>query len=188
MAAPQNFRTAFNGFNREDVVHYLEYINTKHKNQLDQLTTENKELRNAMPKSDEVQSSALLQEQCAELTQQLETEKSRCAELEAQLTAVPEVVSAPSEALSPLASEELEAYRRAERIEREAKERAELVYFQANGVLTEATAKIDDISNDITDMADQVMRQLTQLQMAVSSSKQALQDASSIMNIIRPNK
>ena len=202
MAAPQNFRTAFNGFNREDVVHYLEYINTKHKNQLDQLTTENQELRNAMPEPDEVQSSALLQEQCAELTKQLEaekrrcaeleaqleTEKSRCAELEAQLTAVPEIVSAPSEALSPLASEELEAYRRAERIEREAKERAELVYFQANGVLTEATAKIDDISNDITDMADQVMRQLTQLQMAVSSSKQALQDASSLMGTIRPNK
>ena len=29
MASSQNFRTAFNGFNREDVVHYLEYINTK---------------------------------------------------------------------------------------------------------------------------------------------------------------
>ena len=35
---------------------------------------------------------------------------------------------------------------------------------------------------------DQVMAQLTQLQMAVSSSKQALQDAASIMNTIKPNK
>ena len=26
MSTPQNFRSAFNGFNREDVVHYLEYI------------------------------------------------------------------------------------------------------------------------------------------------------------------
>ena len=33
MAAPQNFRSAFNGFNREDVVHYLEYLNSKHQNQ-----------------------------------------------------------------------------------------------------------------------------------------------------------
>jgi hypothetical protein len=32
------------------------------------------------------------------------------------------------------------------------------------------------------------MRQLTQLQVAVSSSKQALQDAASIMGTIRPNK
>lgn len=94
----------------------------------------------------------------------------------------------PAESPSSLISEELEAYRRAERIEREAKERAELVYFQANGILTEASAKVDTIAADITDVADQVMSQLTQLQMAVSSSKQALQDASSIMNAIRPNK
>ena len=36
MAASQNFRSAFNGFNREDVVHYLEYLNTKHTNQVNQ--------------------------------------------------------------------------------------------------------------------------------------------------------
>ena len=84
--------------------------------------------------------------------------------------------------------EAYEAYRRAERIEREAKERSELVYFQANSVLTEASAKVDGLSADITDLADQVMQQLTQLQMAVSSSKQALQDAASIMNTIKPNK
>ena len=192
MAAPQNFRSAFNGFNREDVVHYLEYINTKHNNQISQLTAENQQLRTAAQASVEDQSElvaslqAQLEEEknhCAELTQQLEALQARCAELETQAETV-----VPVETISPLASEELEAYRRAERIEREAKERAELVYFQANGVLSEATAKVDDISADITDMADQVMRQLTQLQIAVSSSKQALQDASSIMSTIRPNK
>ena len=45
MAAQQNFRSAFNGFNREDVAHYLEYINTKYTNQINQLTAENEELR-----------------------------------------------------------------------------------------------------------------------------------------------
>ena len=40
MAQLQNFRTAFNGFNREDVVHYLEYLNTRHQNQINQLTAE----------------------------------------------------------------------------------------------------------------------------------------------------
>ena len=45
MAAPQNFRSAFNGFNREDVVHYLEYLNAKHTNQINQLTAENEALR-----------------------------------------------------------------------------------------------------------------------------------------------
>ena len=199
MAAPQNFRSAFNGFNREDVVHYLEYINAKHSNQINQLTAENQELRVAAqqpPVEDQSELVASLQAQCAELTAQLEEEKThsaelaeklesleaRCRELEAQSEA------ASTETASRLASEELEAYRRAERIEREARERAELVYFQANGVLTEASAKVDDLSADITDMADRVMQQLTQLQIAVSSSKQALQDASSIMSTIRPNK
>ena len=199
MAAPQNFRSAFNGFNREDVVHYLEYINTKHNNQVSQLTAENQELRAAaqQPVEDQRELVASLKVQCDELTAQLEAERSRIAELTGRLEALQTrcqeleaqaEAAVPAETISSLASEELEAYRRAERIEREAKERAELVYFQANGVLTEATGKVESISTDITDMADQVMRQLTQLQIAVSSSKQALQDASSIMNTIRPNK
>ena len=200
MAAPQNFRSAFNGFNREDVVHYLEYINTKHNNLVNQLTAENQELRAAAQQpavEDQSELVESLQAQCDELTAQLEEEKNRCAELTGKLEALQlrcQELEAqtgtvtPAETISVLASEELEAYRRAERIEREAKERSELVYYQANSVLTEAAAKVDTIATDVTDMADQVMRQLTQLQIAVSSSKQALQDASSIMNTIRPNK
>ena len=200
MSTPQNFRSAFNGFNREDVVHYLEYINTKHNNQISQLSAENQELRAALeqrPEEDHTELVESLQNQCTDLTEQLEAERNRCAELTARLEALQAQCDAlsqqtppaePAEVMSTLASEELEAYRRAERIEREARERAELVYFQANGVLKEASAKVDGISADITDMADQVMLQLTQLQIAVSSSKQALQDASSIMISIRPNK
>ncbi len=193
MAASQNFRSAFNGFNREDVVHYLEYLNAKHSNQVNQLTAENEALRqqvDALPELENQQSViSSLEDRCAELTRQLEESQARCAELEQQLaqSAAPEQ-TAETPALSPIASDELEAYRRAERIEREAKERAELVYFQANSVLIEASAKVDGISSDITQMADKVMTQLTQLQVAVSSSKQALQDAASIMGAIRPNK
>ena len=40
MASFQNFRSAFNGFNREDVVRYLEMINNKHNAQVNQLNTE----------------------------------------------------------------------------------------------------------------------------------------------------
>ena len=186
MSAPQNFRSAFNGFNREDVVHYLEYINSKHTAQINQLTAEKEALRSQMPDEDQL---AALQAQCEDLRTQLDAALARCAQLEEQLegkqTQPAPVEAAPAPSLS--LTEELETYRRAERIEREARERAELVYFQANSVLTEATVKVDGIAADITDMADQVMSQLTQLQMAVSSSKQALQDAVSIMNTIRPN-
>lgn len=194
MAAPQNFRSAFNGFNREDVVHYLEYINAKHQAQVNQLTAENEELRAQLEQKPDEDPLALiqsLQAECAALTAQLEEAEAANAELEARLSeqAPAQEAAAPvEEVVIPGVSEELAAYRRAERIEREARERAELVYFQANSVLTEATAKVDGITGEITDMADQVMSQLTQLQMAVSSSKQALQDAASIMNTIRPNK
>ena len=195
MSTPQSFRSAFNGFNREDVVHYLEYLNTKHNNQINQLTAENESLRQQVDALPDAESQRLLvaslEEKCAELTRELDTAQTRCAELELQLkqaAAKEQPAEAPAPALSPSASDELEAYRRAERIEREAKERAELVYCQATNGLTEASAKVDGISSDITEMADKVMTQLTQLQVAVSSSKQALQDASSIMGAIRPNQ
>ena len=221
MSALQSFRSAFNGFNREDVVHYLEYLNAKHANQINQLTAENEALRQQAASLPELEGQQLLaaelEEKCTELNRLLEAAQSRAGETERQLEAAQSHISelerqleaaqshaaeleraarkeqpveAPVQepALSSMAVDELEAYRRAERIEREARERAELVYFQANSVLTEAGAKVDGISADITEMADKVMTQLTQLQVAVSSSKQALQDASSIMNAIRPNK
>ena len=71
MAAPQNFRTAFNGFNREDVVHYLEYINTKHTTQVNQLTSENEELRSQLEQCP--------QEDCRE---QIDALEARWAELD----------------------------------------------------------------------------------------------------------
>ena len=40
MAGMQNFRSALGGFNREDVVSYIEYLNTQHKAQIAQLNTQ----------------------------------------------------------------------------------------------------------------------------------------------------
>ena len=62
------------------------------------------------------------------------------------------------------------------------------MYYQANGVLNRATSRVEAASAQLTAMADQVSEQLTQLQIAVSSGKQALQDAASIMEAIRPNQ
>jgi chromosome segregation ATPase len=200
MAAPQNFRTAFNGFHKEDVVRYLEYLNSKYNNQINQLTAEAAELRAQLekpqePDADQIALIEALQQERDDFAAKLEqSEKARAAaeqelaQLREEKAALAEVSQEPVSQETTLASDELEAYRRAERTEREAKERAELVYYQANGVLSEATAKVDHISGEITEMADHVMSQLTQLQMLVSSSKLALQDASSLLNTIRPNK
>lgn len=47
MAIVKNFRSALNGFNREDVVHYIEYLNAKHNSELQQLSAEMDLLRNS---------------------------------------------------------------------------------------------------------------------------------------------
>lgn len=186
MATQQNFRSALNGFNREDVVRYLEYLNTQHQNQLRQLTAEKEALQTQL---DEMlmlpQADPQLQEALDAVTR--ERDELR-AKLEAQSAAepAPETPGEPA-GLTGIAAEELEAYRRAERIERTAREKSELVYHQVSGILSQATEKMDTITGDLTAKADEVMEQLTQLQIAVSSSKQALQDAASLMNTIRPN-
>lgn len=199
MAAPQNFRTAFHGFHKEDVVQYLEYINSKYNNQINQLLSEAAQLRELLakksgPNEEQLELIARLREERDDFARQLEAVRAEKADLEQQLAlareqaaqAIPEEPA--QEPVNTLAADELEAYRRAERTEREAKERAELVYYQANSVLSEATGKVDSIAGEVTEMADHVMSQLTQLQMLVSSSKQALQDASSLLATIRPNK
>ncbi len=251
MAQPQNFRSAFNGFNREDVVRYLEYLNAKHQNQINQLTAEAEELRSRLSNQTEAviqDRTASLQTEIGELTRQLEQAREELEqarqpetgsqELTASLQAengelsrqleqnqqeleqtrqtleqtqreleearadlsqarqeladarpVPPIPpEKPAQPPQPdIANPELAAYRRAEFVEQAAKHRAELIYHQANGVLTEATAKVENLSGSLTELADQTMSQLTQLQVAVSGSKQALQDALAIMKAIRPN-
>ena len=182
MAAPQNFRSAFNGFNREDVVRYLEYINAKHQDQVNELNAEAEQLRQqlshlqALPLRDPEADTRL-----AAVTEERDALR---AQLEKLQSPAPEAEEAAAPADS---SDALDAYRRADRIERNARERAELVYHQASAVLSEAIARVDATTAEITAKADDAMSQLTQLQMAVSASKQALQDASSLMNTIRPN-
>lgn len=182
MAAPQNFRSAFNGFNREDVVRYLEYINTRHQNQIHELTGEAEALRQQLAAAQAGQNDDL-EAQLAAVTGERDALRAQLEQLQSsQPEPQPQAPEAPA-----VEEGALDAYRRAERIERNARERAELVYHQASGVLSEAIARVDGTTAEITAKADDAMSQLTQLQVAVSASKQALQDALSLMNAIRPN-
>lgn len=201
MAAPQNFRSAFNGFNREDVVHYLEYINAKHNTEVNQLTSQLESLRAQL---DELHARPVidLQPMMDTLKEQLEQTQAEKAALEQEVDELKQTNAAleqeleqsravPAPAAEPVAEkqyreEELEAYRRAERTERLARERADQLYRQTNGVLADATAKVDGVVAEVSTVADQVMAQLAQLQNAVTSSKKALQDAADIMYTLRP--
>ena len=188
MSAPQKFRSAFNGFNREDVVHYLEYLNSKHTAQVNQLTSEVEFLRTKLactqPDPEQAEQIAALQQERDALLAQVEALRARCTALEenagqnAAEAPVP-VVCGPAE--------ELEAYRRAERTERMARERAELIYHQASATLREASQQVNTMTTQINPIADQLLAQLNQLQAVVTSSKYSLQNAADVINSLQPD-
>lgn len=166
MAGIQNFRSALGGFNRQDVVQYIEYMNNQHNSQIEQLNTRLRNAEEALARA-QGNSSNALQEQLAQA-------QARCAELEAQLAATP--------AVAPVTvSDELEAYRRAEKAERMARERAARIYAQANAVLADATSKVEAVSEGMNTVAQQIADQL-------QTSRQQLQDAVSAMYAIRPEE
>lgn len=214
MATTQTFRTAINGFNRDDVVRYIEFLNTKHQAELNQLKSELEFLRNkpaeesAAPSQLDADSAQRIETLTAEkedlareLANALEikakAEDALAAALAEKAALVAELADARQQHSSVQVNAELEAYRRAERTERMARERAECtermareraeqIYRQANGILSDATVKVESAADQIGALTDQVMSQLGQLQEAVSDSKQALRDAAASMYTIKP--
>jgi len=171
MAAAKHFRSAFNGFNREDVVNYIEYLNNQHNSQVEQL---NNQLQVALAKTSAGGDDALR----AELDAALE----KCAQLEQQLA---------QQDTPPRAScteAELEAYRRAERAERIANERAQQIYTQANAALADATAKAEAVSAHVGAITDQIAAQLKEYQTSVLATKDTFQEAVASLGAIRPEE
>ncbi len=169
MSELKNFRNAFRGFNRQDVVNYIEYINNTHNAQVEQL---NNQLQ-----------AALAQPSDEELKAKLEAAEARIAELEETLAQQDRAVLSDGASCT---EQELEAYRRAERVERVAKERAEQIYAQANGVLAEATLKAESASAHIGAIADQVSNQLKEYQDSVLETKATFQEAVATLYAIKP--
>ena len=175
MASNQQFRSAFNGFNREDVVHYIEYMNNQHNAQIQQL---NAQLQSAQAKAAEPSREA-------ELQAALDEALARCAQLEEQLAAAK---PAAPVAMNSCTAEELEAYRRAERFERSAKERSQQIYDQANAVLADVTVKTEAASRQVSDLAEQVNAQIREYQQNIGAAKEAFREAVDALYALRPEE
>ena len=215
MAEPQNFRSAFNGFNREDVVHYIEYTNARHETQLSQLRGE---LQAAQEEANRLRGAQKTASDPA-VTEELVRLRARCTVLEAENAALRAAQTAPAEAPASLedgeelarlrleleqairerdealeqvrqaqsrAEEELAAYRRAERMERMARERVAQVYHQANGTLADAGARLDAAADSLTQAADQAAARLSALQDAIRQSEDVLREAAGILTSMNP--
>ena len=164
MAEIQNFRSAFHGFNRKDVVSYIEYLNNTHNSELEQLRNQ---LQIALSKPSD-----------AQLQQDLEQAHARIAELEAQVASMEPV---PAEGMS-CTEQELEAYRRAERVERVAQERAQQVSTQANSILADATSKAAAAASQLNEMAEEASAKLRSCQEAVLGTQALFADAIAALN------
>lgn len=188
MAGNQNFRSAFNGFNREDVVHYIEFLNSKNNIAINQLKSENQSLleeletlRSQPVRDPELEEKyALLQEEHQMLQQKCQALEEEVAQLKEQLE------EASRKAASRVAAEELEAYRRAERVERAAQERTQQIYRQATGTLADATAQVDEAADQFKQLSQQLTAQMSQMQTMVDRSRNALTSAAATMYTIRP--
>lgn len=178
MAAFQNFRSALNGFNREDVVRYIEFINNKHNTHVNQL---NNEIQTLQSQLDALQNHNAEQ---TELAAQLEQAREQNASLEQKLADLQAQLE--QAANRPQTDSELEAYRRAERAERIAKERVSQLYAQANGLLADATVRTDEAVAEISGLTDQIFEQLSQLQAALCAGANTIRDTAAAMYAIKP--
>lgn len=183
MASAQNFRSAFNGFNREDVVHYIEYLKTRHSSTVNQLKSENQTLTDELAalraKPDLEEECTQLREENQNLQAQLEALTAQIAEMQTQLEDARQ---------TPLTDEELEAYRRAEKAERTARERARQIYCQATGALADATTQVDDAAKHFDLLSQRISSQLADLQATVERSKDALMGAAATMYTVCPTE
>ena len=193
-----NFRSSLHGFNRQDVANYLEYLNNRHAAQVNQLNTDLEALRRQAEAPAEDPQRAALETRCQELEQQLAAARKERDEALAQKEAVEQKLEAAQrdreEALLRSSGEkldanrELEAYRRAERTERVARERAEQVYSETGTVLTQASNRIEAALRQMTGISQQVTGRLDTLQTAIASSRLALQDAAQTIDKLKPSR
>ena len=166
MATPQRFRSALNGFNRDDVVNYIEYLNNRYTAQIAQL---NSQLQDAK--------GSVSADIAADLQAQLDAALTRCAELEQKLNAKAE---------ERAVSKELEAYRRAEEAERKANLRAQEIYSQAQTALAQATAIADAAAEEFNQVAERTSCQLKEYQASILATVESFKAAADSLNTVKP--
>ena len=113
MNEPQTFRSAFNGFHREDVVNHIAYMTTKHDSQLKELRSENDSLRTELDDlRARLDDDTAAQDRAAELEQVLEGKEAELNSVREELEPANQLLNEQAEQLAAL-REELEEAREA---------------------------------------------------------------------------
>ena len=177
MSDIQKFRKAVNGFNRQDVVGYIEYLNNKHRSEINQL-------QNQLQVATRPIEDNGLKAENETLKQEIALLKAQLADAQAKPAAEPTVTP-----VGPSCTEqELEAYRRAERAERLAIERARATSRLAKGVLADATAQIRISATQLEESAKNMAAQMEVYREAVLSAGNILNDAAASLGTVCPEE
>lgn len=212
MAEPNySFRAALHGFNRSDVITYLSELAAAHAAQLEEkdaqilsVQNENTRLKQELmcmrvligsePKAEptpakepeSVEEAAPVEE--AEPIEEAAPVEEPVPVEEAAPAEEPEPADDTPEA-SSMKEQELEAYRRAERCEREARQRADKIYVEAcaavesaklrlneqEGQLDEMSASLAESMNSLQDMMAQIRTHLGQTRACMQEMEDSLQ-------------
>lgn len=194
MAAPQNFRSAFNGFHREDVVNYIAYMTNQNETKVNQLNTQLAQLQQELESLREQSDDQLdARQELQELRQELEQTKQQLAQRDEQIRRMEEAQQAqkqtapePPKPDMTRVTEELNAYRRAESVERRAREQVGQMYDRACGTLADVSVTLEESAQRICGLEEQLLQSIAQLQDAVAKSKTELADAAVNIASIRP--
>lgn len=181
-----NFRSALHGFNRTDVVQFIQAQTMEHERALRVLKEENDRLKDAL-EAKRVEAEGYLAEKEA-LAVQLEealaavpvqaeetAEEAPLPDLDAPMAPASTVVAAAATNFDEL---ELAAYRRAEMTERMARERAAASAQRMQTIFSQAEEKLDLTSQDLATLLDAFRNDCEQLQQVLSTTRGIVDESS----------
>ena len=179
MADFTKFRTSVGGFNRSDVANYIEALSAEHKRalsklqeekeamaariaELEQAAAEQTAIKEALEEKLSGTETALASTEAAleEALVMVEEQEARRAELEAAQAQQEEVIN--------YTTLELEAYRRAEAMERSSQERAVRLRQQLNDLLDNVSARYEQTGQEIEVLSEDIRTNMKRLQDALS--------------------
>lgn len=187
MADITRFRTSMGGFNRADVAKYMETMAAEHNRVKKQLREENETLSARLAELEQKAAAqeAQLQELQKKLTDTETALSSTEAALEEALVMVEEqealraVQEAQQTEQDPdYAAMELEAYRRAEAMERTAQERSVRMRRKVGDFLDNLSARYEQTGQEVEALSTDIQTNLSRLQEALSDLDLIFEEAS----------
>ena len=180
MAATDNFRSALHGFNRTDVVQFIEEQTLSHEKALRRQKEETERVQNALEEArNEIDRLNALNE---DLTAKLEeAEKAPVPEeapspaLDAPMEPVQTVVQTAPSNFNEM---ELAAYRRAEMTERMARERAEAASGRMKTIFSQADEKLEITQQDMSTLCQTFHHDFEQLQQILETARDIVSESS----------